>query len=179
MTFGIGTLLIGLALLTVVAVLAMMPLLEPKTPPAQPASRRDALEAERAAIVRSIRDLDFDYRTHKLNEEDYHAMRRALVQRGADVLRELDALERLAPPARSNHAANGAGADGVRDDDAAVDAEIETVVARLRQGAASSTDGARADKVHRAGAVCPACGRPVLPDDRFCAKCGQPLRAQT
>ncbi len=177
MTFGIGTLLIGLALLTVVVVLAMMPLLEPKTPLAQPASRRDALEAERAAIVRSIRDLDFDYRTHKLNEEDYHAMRQALVQRGAEVLRELDALERLEPPARSNHAADGAGADGVRDDDAAADAEIEAAVARLRQGA--SSPAAPADGVRRAGAVCPACGRPVLPDDRFCAKCGQSLRAQT
>lgn len=173
MTFGIGTLLIGLALLTIVVVLAMMPLLEPKTPLTEPASRsesqRHALEAERAAIVRSIRDLDFDYRTRKLNEADYHALRLALVQRGAEVLRELDALEKAALPSAPRVAQNSdADAD---DDAAALDAEIEAAVARLKQGAAPAAA--------RAGAVCPACGRPVSPDDRFCARCGQSLRAQT
>lgn len=165
MTFGIGTLLIGLALLVVVVALVMMPLLGPNTPPAQPASRRDALEAERAAIVRSIRDLDFDYRTHKVNEADYQALRLGLVQRGTDILRELDALEEAAPASAQEAAQD-------RDDDAALDAEIEAAVARLRQSAFSVA-------APRAGMVCPACGSSVLPTDRFCAKCGYALRPQT
>lgn len=169
MTFGIGTLLIGLALLAVVVVLAMMPLLEPKTPLARPASQRDALEAERAAIVRSIRDLDFDYRTHKLNEADYQALRLGLVQRGAEVLRELDALDKAAP-ASAQPVAQDADDDAATTD-ATLDTEIEAAVARLKQGAVSVAA--------RTGAVCPACGRPVLPNDRFCATCGQSLRPRT
>ncbi len=157
MTLGIGTLLIGLALLVIVVVLVLLPLLEPKSPLAQPASQRDALEAERAAIVRSIRDLDFDYRTHKLNEPDYRVLRQGLVQRGADVLRELEALNQTQP------------APDTVDDDAAVDAQIEAAVLALRRG---EHPAARVSGV----AHCPACGHPVLPDDRFCAKCGHALR---
>lgn len=130
MTFGIGTLLAGLALLVFVVALVMMPLLKPKTPLAQPTSQRDMLEAERAAIVRSIRDLDFDYRTHKLNEQDYRSLRLALVQRGAEVLRELDSLKQQPSPASTQDAE-----DGVDALDASRDAEIEAAVARLRQGA--------------------------------------------
>lgn len=130
MTFGIGTLLAGLALLVFVVALVMMPLLKPKTPLAQPTSQRDMLEAERAAIVRSIRDLDFDYRTHKLNEQDYRSLRLALVQRGAEVLRELDSLKQQPSPASTQDAE-----DDVDALDASRDAEIEAAVARLRQGA--------------------------------------------
>ncbi|MGQ9904480.1 MAG: hypothetical protein ACUVRU_09210 [Anaerolineae bacterium] len=130
MTFGIGTLLVGLALLAFVVVLVMMPLLEPKTPLAQPTSQRDMLEAERAAIVRSIRDLDFDYRTHKLNEQDYRSLRLALVQRGAEVLRELDSLKQQPSPASTQDAEHDVDAL-----DASRDAEIEAAVARLRRGA--------------------------------------------
>lgn len=130
MTFGIGTLLAGLALLVFVVALVMMPLLKPKTPLAQPTSQRDMLEAERAAIVRSIRDLDFDYRTHKLNEQDYRSLRLALVQRGAEVLRELDSLKQQPSPASTQDAE-----DDVDVLDASRDAEIEAAVARLRQGA--------------------------------------------
>ncbi len=160
MTLGIGTLLIGLALLVVVVALALLPLLEPKRPLAQPASQRDALEAERAAIVRSIRDLDFDHRTQKLNEADYRALRQGLVQRGADILRELEALNQAQP------------AGETADDDAAVDAQIEAAVLALRRG---EQPAARVSGV----AHCSACGHPVLPDDRFCAKCGHALRART
>ena len=52
--------------------------------------RRQRHIQERAAVVRTIRELDLDYRTGKLNEADYKGLREAQVQRGADTLRELD-----------------------------------------------------------------------------------------
>jgi hypothetical protein len=144
---GIGTLLIGLALLIVVVTLIVLPLLVQQRPAVEPPSPRETLEAERAAVVRAIRELDFDYRTHKLAEEDYKTLRAAQVQYGAQLLRELDALK----------AATGAGDNRVKAD---VDAEIEAQVAALRRG----------------GATCPSCSAAVQPDDRFCPRCGSALQ---
>ena len=114
---GIGTIFIGIALFVVVVVLIIIPLLEQRQPAVRPPSPREVLEAEREATVRAIRELDLDYRTAKLADEDYKALRAAQVQRGAQILRELDALK--------------------NDDDSAgdgdIDAEIEAQVARLRR----------------------------------------------
>ena len=88
----IGTLLLGLALLVVVGFIIVLPMFDRRKPAIQPPSQRDALEAERQDIVRTIRELDFDHRTHKINDDDYKRLREAQVQRGAQVLRELSAL---------------------------------------------------------------------------------------
>ncbi len=52
-----------------------------------------ALQADRAAILTTLRDLDFDFETGKLIEEDYHRQREQLLMRGAEILRRIDALE--------------------------------------------------------------------------------------
>jgi hypothetical protein len=154
MTLGIGTLLAGLALLLIVAAVVALPLLDRKTPVAEPPSARDALEAERQAIVRGIRELDFDRRAGKLDEADYRAMRLALVQRGADILRRIEAMDQAA----------GAAPDDAPDaarSDARVDAEIEARIAAL--------------KGEPAAAPCPSCGAPIRTGDQFCARCGHRL----
>jgi hypothetical protein len=87
----IGSLLFGLALLLVVVFVAAQPLLERPAAPGSPASAADALQAEREAILAVLRDLDFDHATGKITAEDYAAQRARLVQRGAEVLRVLDA----------------------------------------------------------------------------------------
>lgn len=110
---GIGTILIGLALLTVITVLIISPILEPYRPALESPSRRQELEVERETIIRSIRELDLDFRTHKLNEDDYKSLREAQVQHGAALLRELDQL----------------AADDTDDN---IDAQIESKVAALR-----------------------------------------------
>ena len=163
MTLGIGTILVGLALLAVVVVLVITPLFEPKAPLARPLSRREALEAERQAAVRSIRDLDFDYRTHKLNEDDYNVLRLAQVQRGAAALRQLDEIDQAAAVAPDPSVGHEADRD--------IDAEIEDTIAAYRR-APSPKPEARSRSV----VTCPSCGKPVRPDDQFCAQCGQPLK---
>ncbi len=150
MILGIGTLLAGLALLLIVAAVVALPLLDRKTPVAEPPSARDALEAERQAIVRGIRELDFDRRAGKLDEGDYRAMRLALVQRGADILRRIEAMDQAA----------GAPSDDAHSD-ARVDAEIEARIAAL--------------KGEPAAAPCPSCGAPIRTGDQFCPRCGHRL----
>jgi hypothetical protein len=110
MPIPFGTLLLGLAMLAIVGAIIVLPLLDRKTPFRQPLSQRQILEAERKSVIRSIRELDFDYETHKLSEDGYRQLRAEAVQRGAQILRQLEQLNE-------------------RD----IDAEIEQRVAAIRQ----------------------------------------------
>lgn len=54
------------------------------------ATRLQQLRDEREAVLIAIRDLDFDYHTGKLTEQDYAAQRELLVQRGVAILKQID-----------------------------------------------------------------------------------------
>ena len=60
------------------------------------------LEAARDAKYRQIRDLEMDYRTGKLSEEEWRSLDRELRGEAVEVLHELD---QLLPPARRDAAA--------------------------------------------------------------------------
>lgn len=91
----------------------------------------ERLIAQRDAIYATIRDLDFDYRTGKLTDEDYRTQREAWVARGVDVLKALDTLQQAAEAAP---AANGAAASPVLEADLLdYDAQIESAVAARRR----------------------------------------------
>ncbi len=92
---------------------------------------RERLIAQRDAIYATIRDLDFDYRTGKLTDEDYHAQREAWMARGVDVLKALDALQQVAEPAPA--ANGGAVAPILEADSLDYDAQIEAAVAARRR----------------------------------------------
>src|SRR4051812_5259246 len=49
------------------------------------------LQTEHEAILIALRDLDFDYQTGKFSQEDYASQRETLVQRGVEVLKQIDA----------------------------------------------------------------------------------------
>lgn len=55
-------------------------------------TRLDELEAQRAAVLAAIREVDFDYETGKLTEADHAERREALVQQGVALLQEIDRL---------------------------------------------------------------------------------------
>jgi hypothetical protein len=107
-------------------------------------SRRDALQQERENIVRAIRELDFDHRTGKIDDEDYKRVREEHVQQGAAVLREISAL-----------------------DEKDADAEIEAKVAALRSTPLTS-ETAHCPKCHAAVSArdkfCPQCGHALQPN---------------
>jgi hypothetical protein len=54
------------------------------------------LRAEREAVLQATRELDFDFQTGKLVKEDYHRQRESLIQRGVEILRQLEAQESVA-----------------------------------------------------------------------------------
>ncbi len=128
----------------------------------------DGASLERAAIVRSLQDLDEDLETGKLTPEDHAAMRSELRSRAAAVL----FAPSPAPPAPVTPAA-----------DSGAPARVEAV------GTSRSTDavalcgqcGAQPEAEHRfctrcgAALVCTACGARFRPNDAFCSQCGEKL----
>ena len=109
--------------------------------------RRADLLAERNRIYAALRDLDFDYRTNKVSDEDYARQRHALVAEGVEVLQTLDTLPLDA------------------DED-----PIEHTVQGLLSGDAPAAPSGGA-------VYCPKCGEPARPGDRFCGECGARLSA--
>ena len=90
---GIGTLLVGMAIFILVIVLVCMPLLEKTRVFTTAPDELSTLLEERRQVIHSVRELDTDYRMHKLDEADYRALRMTLVEHGASVLRQVESLQ--------------------------------------------------------------------------------------
>jgi len=118
--------------------------------------RRAELLAERSAIFGAMRDLDLEYKTDKVSEEDYRTQRFQLVARGVRVLEQLDRLPALEETPEFD--------------------PIEAAVAAARRGAAAPA--AQAPASAPGARFCPQCGSAVGAQDRFCGVCGTPLSAE-
>jgi len=130
-----------------------------------------ALKAERDRIINALQELDFDYSLGKIPAEDYPGQRAALLQKGADILRQLD---ELAPAASSSgnvesrieKAAAAARADSSASVEPPDDEDIESMIAARRKEHKGKSAG-----------FCPKCGKAVLVSDKFCPSCGKSLSA--
>jgi hypothetical protein len=89
----IGSFLLILALLVIVALFIVRPFLEPGTGARADMRTHDELVAERERILEALLELDFDQQLGKVPEEIYAAQREHLVRRGAKVLKELDEID--------------------------------------------------------------------------------------
>lgn len=135
-----------------------------------------ALMAERDRVINSLQELDFDFKLGKIPEEDYPVQRAYLLQKGADILRQIDS---LAPPssngrvdggnrqdteARLEKAIAAHRADGSAHRPEVTDDDLESMIAARRKG-----------RKDRSAGFCPRCGKPVMVTDRFCPSCGKSL----
>ena len=116
----IGSLLLGLALLVVIAFVVARPLIERPNVADEPLRPVDLLLADRERVLTQLRDLDFDQTMSKINAADYAAQRAQLVAEGVAILKQLDAL------GLTSGEAVGSGAGP------APAGEIEAAVAQLR-----------------------------------------------
>jgi len=187
---------VSMAILVIVAAYVAQPLLvKTRVKVESEDSSRDRLLAERDTIYNAIRDLDFDFQTGKLLEVDYRAMRDKYAARGVEILKELDALgddRRLQTADRRQSVA------AVDEIEAAVQArrkaksvpmedDIEAAVRARRQAADRNPKSESLPPAVRSGPYgsagvespkCPNCGRPIDPNDRFCARCGASLTVE-
>ena len=172
----IGSILLILALLVLAAAFIARPLFErSSTGVSQAEQELSHWLAERDRMLNALQELDFDNAMGKIPAEDYPAQRALLLQQGADILRQLDALQPAGPLTEKAEdrveaiiaqrraammgvtAGGGNGSGPVRTDD-----KLEALIAERRR--------ARPEK---AAGFCPKCGGPLQTSDRFCPKCGE------
>ena len=128
-----------------------------------------ALMAERDRVINSLQELDFDYKLGKIPEEDYPSQRAGLLQKGADILRQIDT---LAPQpvtvqdvdARIEKAIAARRADASMVKPELSDDDVESMIAARHKSRKEKSSG-----------FCPKCGKPVMISDRFCPSCGKAL----
>jgi hypothetical protein len=132
--------------------------------------------AERDRVINSLQELDFDFKLGKIPDEDYPIQRAHLLQKGADILRGIDALTLLSPSAggagregedtesRLEKAIAARRADGSTAIPELTDDDLESMISTRRRG--------RKDK---SAGFCPKCGKPVMVTDSFCPSCGKSL----
>jgi len=135
-----------------------------------------ALMAERDRVINSLQELDFDFKLGKIPDEDYPTQRASLLQKGADILREIDSLtsspstvkaagsEEQDTEARLEKAIAERRADGSAAKSELTDDDLESMISTRRKG-----------RKERSAGFCPKCGKPVMVTDRFCPSCGKSL----
>jgi hypothetical protein len=146
----IGSILLIFALMILVAVYILQPL---RAKSAASVSRNEMalspLLAERERILDALAELDFDHELGKVPVDIYPLQRERLMQRGAEVLRQLDEYDKSqAQPS----------------EDTEGDA-IEAMIAARRKSHKPS------GKVE----FCPQCGNKIKTKDQFCVNCGAAL----
>lgn len=106
---------------------------------------RIALEREKALVLRSLKELEFDYAMGKMAKVDFDEMSTRLRARALGLMRQLDA------------------GGGYKEQ---IAREVETRLAQSATGAASAT---------RARGACAECDTQNDPDAKFCKNCGAKL----
>jgi hypothetical protein len=121
------------------------------------------LISRKDAVVRALKDLEFDLHVGKLNQAEYRRFEERLSRQAIGLLQQI---EKIVP------------------ESASLDAQLEEEIARLRKTrdpAALTAIAAPAPvAVPPTGAAskprfCPYCGHPAQPDHKFCANCGSGL----
>jgi len=175
----IGSFFLLLALLIPVSLFIARPLLDRQAVVVTPEEdmqehEYSALLAERDRILTALEELDFDNALGKIPQGDYQPTRDRLLLQGAEVLRQLDAID----PEKA---------------DAEIEQRIENAIEERRLAAAQADQPSQVmvvdadDEVElqlaarrraregKSAGFCPRCGRPVQVADRFCPKCGYAL----
>jgi rubrerythrin len=117
-----------------------------------------ALKAERDRVINALQELDFDFKLGKIPAEDYPEQRQSLLQKGANVLRQLDEMNTEFSSLLSKENSATESESKIKND------EIEAMLAARRK-----------EKKSKSAGFCPQCGKPVLATDHFCPSCGKAL----
>ncbi len=175
----IGSLLLLIALIVIVAVFIASPLREQKKIGGlgEYDLKLSQILAERERVLEALAELDFDYEMEKVPDDLYPIQRDALVKRGTDVLRLLDAYQENASAATddTDHAARLERAASIRTKS---DDPLEAAIAARRQKKMPIAPQPTTAKTLSKGNFCPNCGSAIQSDDRFCASCGQALTSR-
>lgn len=118
------------------------------------------LEQRRDSAYTAIKDLEMDFETGKIAQQDYQRVRMQLTQQAAVILKQIDRLSESV--------------------DIGLDEEIDSLLAQYRL----TSDEALIEQVRtqierevaqKADFTCPNCYHPATAEDSFCSQCGTVL----
>jgi hypothetical protein len=163
----LAAILLLLALLVGVGLFLAAPLMRgTRTAAFDDSAETSSLLAERDRVISALQELDFDFALGKIPEAEYPEQRTGLLERGAEILRRLDALSPA--PRRTSEASRrieAAAAGPVAEGSADLpDDRIESMLAARRAARHAKSAG-----------FCPRCGKAIMTSDRFCPHCGKSL----
>jgi len=119
------------------------------------AASREQLRADRTRLRAQLRELDMDFETGKLANEEYEKLRARRLQQIERTTRAIRETERVAP---------GPDAEPAEPIEPISDAVLEAKIAARK-------------RVLQQASACRECGASIDHDDRFCRRCGTDLQA--
>ena len=121
------------------------------------------VDARKQAALRGLRDAEYDFRSGKLDEADFLALKSDLARQALQAMEEEE-------ESASGHA------DGQRTPSDSVGTPAESAArARDPDGDSLEAEIARVRKGMAEGRTCPACGHLNVAKSRFCTGCGGPV----
>lgn len=157
------SILIGLIILGVSTYFVMLPFQKSQLKKLKPSPVASQTANRREGVISALRDLDFDFKTGKVVEEDYTPLRSRLLVEAAQYMEQ------------------------EKEDDQRIEALIQSRRAAREHGETCDHCGARvtADQhfCAKCGSplsheTCPHCGKKTQPGDQFCVSCGTSLKVQ-
>jgi ribosomal protein L40E len=116
-----------------------------------------ALEREKALVLRSIKELEFDRAMGKVSPKDFDEMAGRLRARALMLMKQIDA-----------------GGSGYRE---MIERELQARLKKSDPRRVGSSDQATSARSERALQACVSCGTTNDPDAAFCKRCGKSLAA--
>ena len=159
----IPSILIGLILLAASVAFVSLPFRKQERKGVKSAKAQVKAATQKEAVLSALRDLDFDFKTGKVSEEDYTPLRAKLLTQAAQYIEqekeEDDKLEALIQSRRAAHE------HGVKCN------HCGAFVEAGQRFCAKCGSAVRQE-------VCPQCGKKIRAGDLFCSSCGTRLEVR-
>jgi hypothetical protein len=137
---------------------------------------RVALEREKALVLRSIKELEFDRAMGKVSEKDFGEMSARLRARATGLMRQLDAGAGYREQIEKEIAKRIGNAGSTKQDPAYVGKQDPAYVGK-QDPASAAESGVGRVLLSRPADACASCGTNNDADARFCKNCGTNLRS--
>ena len=170
----IGAIFLTLAITTLVAMYLIQPFMERRTKIVSAEELEySQLLAERDRYINALKELDFDHEMGKVPTEEYPPQRAALLKKGAEALRQLDAYD----GAKSTSAEERLEAVIAARRADSTSTPVETIAANPSMDADDDIESLiaarRSKRKAKSSGFCPNCGHPIMANDKFCTNCGK------
>jgi predicted nucleic acid-binding Zn ribbon protein len=157
----ISSIIVGLALFGASVAYVSLPFRQKRQKKTNLSKENVQPEAQRATVLAALRDLDFDFKTGKVSEEDYQPLRAQLIAEAAQYIeaekKEDAQLEELIRARRTMQHSD------LKCQDCGWPIESDQ---RFCSKCGSAVNNEK----------CPSCGKKIQADDLFCSSCGNKIQ---